>query len=246
MGRTAQADTPPAGFRCDAGPVLSNRTPLRNIRTKIERGVPVRILAIGSSSTEGIGASSPAASYPAQLEQRLRAAWPGASVAVINAGVGGETAEQTLARLKRDTLDNAYDLVLWQVGTNDALKGDGESRFGGLLHAGIAAARESGAMVMLVDPQFFPKIQGSAAFERFVSAIQAIAAHEDVPVYSRFTLMKRWSERNARDLLHALAPDQFHMNDVGYDCLADGIAQDVKSMVGRVQSVGLPVAQAPR
>src|SRR3954452_24303572 len=102
---SAQADTARTEFRCDSDSVLSQQTNLRAVRNKIERGLPVSILAIGSSSTEGVGASSRDTNYPFRLEQRLRSIWPGAGVHVINAGKGGETADQTLARLKTEVLE---------------------------------------------------------------------------------------------------------------------------------------------
>ena len=85
---SARADTARMEFRCDAGSVLSQQTNLRAVRNKIERGQLVSILAIGSSSTEGVGASSQEASYPFRLEQRLRSIWAGAGIRVINAGKG--------------------------------------------------------------------------------------------------------------------------------------------------------------
>ena len=40
---------------------------------------------------------------------------------VVNKGVGGETAEQMLARFTRDVLPYRPQLVIWQTGTNQAL-----------------------------------------------------------------------------------------------------------------------------
>src|SRR4051794_15750725 len=85
FAESAQADTARLEFRCEAESVLSQQTNLRAVRNKIERGLPVSILAIGSSSTEGVGASSRSATYPFRLEQRLRSIWPGAGVRVTNA-----------------------------------------------------------------------------------------------------------------------------------------------------------------
>ncbi len=57
-------------------------------------GRPLDILAIGSSSTEGIGASAPAFAYPAQLEKELTHE-DGIAANVKNAGVGEELAAKT-------------------------------------------------------------------------------------------------------------------------------------------------------
>src|SRR3954466_8443401 len=83
---------------------------------------PVEIVAFGSSSTEGSGASAPDRTYPARLEALLRAGWPGEAVTIRNRGVGGQTVEALLARLETDVIAMHPTLVIWQVGTNEALR----------------------------------------------------------------------------------------------------------------------------
>ena len=85
-------------------------------------GRPLDILAIGSSSTEGIGASSPANAYPARLEDEL-AKQDGIDAEVKNAGIAGELAAKTLQRLRSALKSGWAQLVIWQVGTNDAIVG---------------------------------------------------------------------------------------------------------------------------
>ena len=76
---------------------------------------PVRIIAFGSSSTEGVGASSPAANYPSRLAGALSAAWPNAQVTVINRGVGGEDADDMARRLPVVIAEHpgSYHLANW-------------------------------------------------------------------------------------------------------------------------------------
>src|SRR5262249_32956783 len=71
---------------------------------RVARGRPLRIVAFGSSSTAGRGASSLSQSYPSRLEAVLRSLLPGQDVTVINSGVSGEDAEAMLARLQRSVL----------------------------------------------------------------------------------------------------------------------------------------------
>ena len=104
---------------------------------------PLDILAIGSSSTEGIGATSAANAYPAKLEEELEER-TGVDFDVKNAGVGGELAAKTLERLKRALRSGWARLVIWQVGTNDAIVGVDEALFRATLKAGVAAVRAAG------------------------------------------------------------------------------------------------------
>ena len=50
--------------------------PLKRVAQRIAGGQSLTIVAIGSSSTAGAGASSPAMSYPSRLEVELKALWP--------------------------------------------------------------------------------------------------------------------------------------------------------------------------
>jgi hypothetical protein len=68
-------------------------TPLERVAARISARQPITIVAIGSSSTFGTGASSSAMSYPSRLAVELRALLPQTPVTVINRGVNGETAQ---------------------------------------------------------------------------------------------------------------------------------------------------------
>ena len=60
---------PPLSPQCDVPPVdIAAPAPLANVAAVLQAGNKVRILAIGSSSTAGIGVSSGGKTYPAQLE----------------------------------------------------------------------------------------------------------------------------------------------------------------------------------
>jgi acyl-CoA thioesterase I len=184
----------------------------------------LEILAIGSSSTEGIGASSPANAYPAQLEDELTHD-DGIAADVKNAGVGGELAIKTLRRLKAALKTGWAELVIWQVGTNDALVGVDETLFRATVESGVAAARAAGVPLLLIDPQFTPKSPDEARYERFVEIVDEIGARDHVPVLSRFAMMKRRGTKDARALL---SKDGLHMNDLGYRCLAHAIAEAIE------------------
>src|SRR5262249_29404994 len=84
-------------------------------------GEPLQIVAMGSSSTAGAGASAPSASYPSRLEAELRTRFPHVPITVINRGVNGERSNEMLSRFEHDVIEEKPDLVLWQVGSNSVL-----------------------------------------------------------------------------------------------------------------------------
>ena len=64
--------SPRASVECKVkSPAYEVRAPLRAVRRAILQNRPVRVIALGSSSTVGVGASSPRATYPIRLENDL-------------------------------------------------------------------------------------------------------------------------------------------------------------------------------
>jgi lysophospholipase L1-like esterase len=208
------------GPLCSAPPGVDalEHPPVR-IRERITRGLPIKIVAIGSSSTYGAGASSAAASYPSRLEAELKARLPGLPVTVLNKGIGGEEAGQMVARFDADVLDESPDLVVWQVGSNSVLLNHPVP--GTIIHQGVERLKASGTEVVLMNPQYAPKIivRGDVA-QQSVDVITATARDEQVGLFDRFTTMRYWYESEKLPFEQFLTADGVHMNDWGYACIA--------------------------
>jgi acyl-CoA thioesterase I len=206
-----------------ASAIEANGAKVSNLESGADRTLD--ILAIGSSSTEGIGASSPAYTYPARLEDELSHE-SGIAAAVKNAGVSGELAVRTLQRLKGALKTGWAELVIWQVGTNDAIVGIDETLFRATVESGLAAVRAAGVPLLLIGPLFTPTAPDGRRYERYVAIVDDVGARDHVPVLSRYAMMKRRGSRNA---LALLSNDGVHMNDLGYRCLAHAIAKAIES-----------------
>ena len=96
--------------------------PLTRVSRHLEADRAIKIVAIGSSSTAGAGASSPEATYPSRLEAELTQHFLWHDVTVLNRGVNGEEAGDMLARFDTSVIDEKPDLVIWQTGTNSVLR----------------------------------------------------------------------------------------------------------------------------
>ena len=185
-------------------------------------GEPLHILAIGSSSTEGVGASGPTHAYPARLEARLKA--DGVIAAdVKNAGIGGEIAETTLKRLDAALATRWPQLVIWQVGTNDALTGVPVGQLSALIQKGIAETRAAGDQIVLIDPQLTLLPMKSPAYQPYAETVDAAGAEAHTPVIKRYQSMRRLAEQGA--VAPLISGDGLHMSDFGYDCLAGALAK---------------------
>jgi acyl-CoA thioesterase-1 len=80
---------------------------------------PVKILALGTSLTQGYGLP-PGTEFPVQLQAALRKG--GIEATVINAGVSGDTSAGGLARLDWSLVDKP-DVAIVELGSNDMLRG---------------------------------------------------------------------------------------------------------------------------
>ncbi len=189
---------------------------------------PFSIVALGSSSTQGTGASGPAMSYPAQLQRLFDDRYAGRpAVAVLNEGVAGEDIDDMAKRLEADVLSRHPDLVIWQAGSNDPLRGVPMDRFEAELKSGIDAIRAGGAEVVLMEPQWSPVIERADAKERFVDAVREVGAQEHVEVVRRFALMRGWIDGGIITPPELIAADGLHMTDRGYGLLARAVLDQI-------------------
>jgi acyl-CoA thioesterase I len=181
------------------------------------------IVALGSSSTAAATASTPAESYPAQLQRILSAALPRASLAVINRGRNGEDVGRELLRLESDVIAIRPAFVMRQVGANAALRATPPSVFRHLLTIGLARLRAARADVILMDNQCSPRIIASSDDAAIDGALASAARSADVTLFSRTALMDTW-QREGFPYRDFIAHDLLHQNDLGYGCVAEALA----------------------
>jgi lysophospholipase L1-like esterase len=216
--------------------------PLFRVAYRLSRSEGLTILAFGSSSTAGYGASTPDKTYPARLESELRRLLPDVPIRVINRGVGGEDVGEMLLRLQQDVIAEQPDLVLWQVGTNALLRDDGIAGEAPMIREGVRRLRVAGADTLLIDPQYAPKVLRDPDAKPMVDLLAAIAYDMGAPLFRRFALMQYWHETRKIPFETMLAPDLFHMNDWSYACWAQNLAS---AIVQTVRPASAIAAQPP-
>ena len=194
--------------------------PLIHVGQRLAAREPIKIVAMGSSSTAGAGASSPAASYPSRLAVELGILLMDVPITVLNRGINGQDVADMVARLKHDVIDERPDLVIWQLGTNAALRDLPIEEVGKFTEQGIREVKTAGADILLVDPQFVPKVIDKPEAEGMVRLIATTATKTRVNVFRRFAIMQHWRERDGMSFDAFTSPDGLHMNDWGYGCWA--------------------------
>jgi lysophospholipase L1-like esterase len=210
--------------------------PLIRTAKRLNAHEPVTIVAVGSSSTGGAGASSPAFSYPSRLERELRQKFPDAPITIINRGVNGEDAADMMARLD-EVLAPKPDLVIWQLGTNTVLRDGSIAATSDTLHSGIARIKASGADILLIDPQFAPSVNAKPAVSDMVEMIGHVGKETHVPVFRRYVAMRHWHDDQAIPFDRFTIEDGLHMNDWGYSCIARLLADNIATVVTRSRTM---------
>ena len=145
-----------------------------------------------------------------------------------------------LARFEQGVLAENPDLVLWQVGTNSLLLDRPLDDAGALIVDGLERLKRRGIDVVLINSQYAPKVLAKSRLPRLRDIMSAIARRAGVPMFQRFEVMRYWREVAALPFATFLSPDQLHMNDWSYGCVAKLLASSISDAVAR----GLVTAKA--
>jgi lysophospholipase L1-like esterase len=209
---------------------------LPRIAGKLAAGLPVVIVAFGSSSTQGWGSTSPDFAYPSRLLAQLKRQYPTADITVLNRGKGGDDAPEMMKRLQAAVLDASPDLVIWQLGTNAVLRGFDPAETEKQVEEGIARIQAAGSDVVLVDPQYSPRVTERAENAgRMVNLLHRVARLRHVGIFPRFEVMRDWHETQALPVETFVIADGLHMNDWGYACFAQLLGDDIIRSVGQIK-----------
>ena len=224
---SAALPTSPTPPSASAAPPATAVARLPRLAGALRATHTAKVLAIGSSSTAGVGASSPSRTYTARLEVDLETALTGTDFDVVGHGLSGEVAQGAADRMKREVEEVKPDLVIWQVGTNDALRHVAMDGFKNCLKKTLAWLKQQQIDVILVNPQYGDVLVKDAYYGEVVAAIAEVAQEAQVLLVDRFEAMRKLQhERGDR---FYMSTDNLHMNDEGYRCLAEQLAGTIIS-----------------
>lgn len=178
------------------------------------------ILAFGDSLTSGFGLPADQ-SFPKRLEAALHE--KGLQVRVVDAGVAGDTTAGGLARLDWALADKP-DLVILELGANDALRGIDPAVVRANLDKMVAKVQASGATLLLAGMRA-PANWGEEYQHRFDRIYPELARQHDVPLYPFFL--------DGVALQPGLTQqDGLHPNERGVAIVVDRIAPIVARLIG--------------
>jgi acyl-CoA thioesterase I len=228
-GARSQAGASSAEKCLAANPAVSLGAQLPRTAARLKSGQPLRVVAIGSSSTVGLWVVASAATYPEVMRRELLRLRSNARVNVVNSGRIGDTIPRNIARFQRDVLAHVPDLVVWQLGTNDvAWGGRPDQRLKSAVVEGVRALKAGSADVVLMDLQYAPRVLASADYSTMEDIIAEVARQERVGLFSRFALMRKSLDAGvAQGAL--ISWDGLHNTAEGYDCIGRALARAISN-----------------
>src|SRR6202011_3193012 len=86
------------------------------------------------------------------------------------------------------------------TGTVDALRSVEAEDFRTAISDGINDLKAAGANVILVNPQYNPRMDTVISVTSYLDNMRVVAQERDVPLFDRFAIMRQWSDNGDFDL----------------------------------------------
>jgi acyl-CoA thioesterase-1 len=207
--------------------MLTDSSPLTHAAKRMRLEKRLKIVALGSSSTLGVGASGPTAAYPARLEEALAKMLPDVAVQSVNKGVARQTAVQMVERLDADVLPEKPAIVIWETGTAEAVRGGDLDTFSNALLAGIDKLQAAGIDVVLMDTQYSRTTAQLINFQPYVAAVEQVAGMRDLILFPRYYVMHYWVDAQRFNFADRSSAEMRKVADTVYDCIGQLLARNI-------------------
>jgi acyl-CoA thioesterase I len=211
----------PLSPECQGGSTeIVTESPLPHVAAALQKHRTVRILAIGNSA-----AGRRHGGYTKQIERMLKQVVKGANVVIINRGVSGELAANASLRIKNEVAISEPDLVIWQVGTDDALAFVPLDEVRETVESTIRWLKEHNVDVVLAGLQYVDRVAQDDNYYQMRMMLRDIAAKEHVMIIRRYEAMQFIAA--AQGAGGGFGPDEFERTEAGYNCLAQYLASAI-------------------
>jgi acyl-CoA thioesterase I len=198
---------------------IVTESPLPNVAAALQKRRTIRILAIGNSAGRRHGG------YTRQIERMLKQVLKVNDVVMINRGVSGELAANAALRIKNEVAMSSPDLVIWQVGTDDALAFVPLDEIAQTVQSTITWLKEHNVDVVLAGLQYVDRVAQDDNYFRVRELLRNIATKENVMIIRRYEAMQFIAA--AQEPRAGLGPDEFERTEAGYNCLAQYLASAI-------------------
>jgi lysophospholipase L1-like esterase len=222
-GVAAQTPPEPPAVAKECGEAGLTDKPLPNSAAALQQRRRIRLLAIGASSTAVLGTGR--SGHPPLLERILERTIKGLDVEIVNRGFSGELAEAAAERLKIEVALNDPDIVLWQVGTNDALAHVPVESFEQSVGSTVRWLKEHHVDLILVGLHYNRRLAKDPHYQAIRASLRRITTEQNVLRVGRYEAMEVLARANAGGERPDV--DDFGQTEAGYNCMAQYIARSI-------------------
>jgi acyl-CoA thioesterase-1 len=201
--------------------------PLPNTLAALKDRKVIKILTIGASASAGADPAS--GGYQDIIEEVLERRVSGLDVQIIDRGISGELARDAAARLKTEVALAEPDLVLWQVGTNDALAQIPVEEFSQTVSEAISWLKEHNVDVVLVGLHYVRNMRSDPHYQTIRAALSRIAEAEKILRISRYEAMEVIEKM--RQSTPSEKVSAFELTEDAYSCLAEYVVRAITSAI---------------
>ncbi len=199
-------------------------TPLPNVERALRERQRIVILVIGASPV-ALRNSASAGHYEV-VEKLLEDTFKGLDVSIVHRGVSGELARDASERIKNEVALLSPDLVLWQVGTADALARMPADEFEKTLTETLVWLRGHGVDVALIGLHYIKALTKDPQYQEIRTILKRVSAALGIMRISRYeageTIMRLRSEQG-KPLTGT------RLNEAAYECSAEYLSRAIAS-----------------
>jgi lysophospholipase L1-like esterase len=204
------------------GYLLFGDNALERVSAAVRKNKSLKIAVVGTTSSMLPGPDGANVAYPAALEAALKRRLPTVNTSVATYAKPRQTAAEMSRILGKVLGDEKPNLVIWQTGTFDALRGFDPEQFRSSLAEGVGAVQAAGADAILVNMQYSPRTESMIAVAGYADAMRWVAREHEVPLFDRLAIMRHWNDTGAIDL-YAATKDIAIAKKV-HDCIGRALA----------------------
>ena len=219
------SNLPPISRDCQMGTTqVVSDTPLPNVERALRERQRIVILVIGASPV-ALRNSASAGHYEV-VEKLLEDTFKGLDVSIVHRGVSGELARDASERIKNEVALLSPDLVLWQVGTADALARMPADEFEKTLTETLVWIRGHGVDVALIGLHYIKALAKDPQYQEIRTILKRVAASHGIMRISRYeageTIMRLRSEQGK-------PMSSTRLTEAAYECSAEYLSRAIAS-----------------
>lgn len=213
---------PPAVRECQSPTATVSVLQLPNIGRAIKKRLRIKILAFGAAPSSKRDA--PSGTYQTMIESFLERSFKGLDVEIINRGASTELARNAAERIKVEAALTEANLVLWQLGTADAMAQIPTEEFKQVVGDAIMWLKDHHIDVVLVGLRYMRSMANDPHYQAIREAVHVVARQQGVLRVGRYEAVETM-ERIRKQAGQPASENE--LSETGYACMADYLAKAI-------------------